>query len=225
LAVLKLLIMKQLLVTIAICAAGFISSAQNTRFGFTAGTAFANYHSKVDGESDNGNSKIGITAGVLADILAGKNFSFQPALNFVQKGTQEEETFGGITEKMKLTINCLEVPLNFLYNTTGNTGTFFIGAGPSFSFALSGKWKYEDGTNSVTEDVQFGDDPDNDDLKGFEVGVNALTGYRFPNGLFIAAGYNAGLTNLFPGGSEDGTLKSQYFSIKLGWLLKGKGNK
>ena len=217
--------MKQLLATIVICAAGLASSAQDTRFGFTAGAAFANYHSKVDGETDNGNGKTGITAGLLADIPFGKSFSFQPALNFVQKGTQEEETFMGVTEKTKLTVNCFELPLNLLYNANSNSGTFFIGGGPSFSFALSGKWKYEDGTNSLTEDVQFGDDPDNDDLKSFEVGVNALTGYRFPNGLFIAAGYNAGLTNLFPGGSDDGTLKSHYFSVKLGWLLKGKNNK
>ncbi|MFZ9388896.1 MAG: porin family protein [Chitinophagaceae bacterium] len=211
--------------TTTICISMIISliiNAQQTRFGISAGAAISNYHAKLEGETDNGNSIAGITAGVLADIPFGKHFSFQPALNWVQKGTKEEVTIMGITGKTKLTGNHLEIPLNFLYNVSGNTGTFFIGAGPSLAFGLSGKWKYDDGTNSLTEDVQFGDDPDNDDMKGVDFGANLLTGYRFPNGLFISANYNLGLSNLVPGGSEEGTLKSSYFGIRLGWLLNGK---
>ncbi len=215
--------MKKFLLT---ASAGLLTTlfacAQHTLFGVSAGVALSNYHAKFEGETDNGNSITGLTAGVMADIPVGKNFSFQPALNWIQKGTKEEVTFMGITEKTKLTGNHLEIPLNFLYNVSGNTGTFFIGAGPSITFALSGKWKYDDGTNSFTEDVQFGDDPDNDDIKGLDFGANLLTGFRFPNGLFISAGYNLGLGNLVPGGSEDGTLKSNYFSIRLGWLFNGK---
>lgn len=207
---------------VIIFASHFTGSAQNTRFGFTAGAAFPNYHSRVDGETDNGNSKTGLTAGVLVDIPAGKNFSFQPAVNFVQKGTKDEQTSGGITEKVKLTVNCIEVPLNFLYNAPGNTGNFFIGAGPSLAFALSGKLKYDDGTNSGTEDLKFGSG-DNDNMKGLDLGANFLTGYRFPGGLFLSVNYNTGLSNLTPGGSTDGKLKSHYFGIKLGVLLKGKG--
>ena len=202
----------------------FVSQAQNTRIGFTAGASFANYNAKMDGESDNGNSKPGLTAGVLADIPISKNFSFQPALNFVQKGTKDEQTFGGITEKVSLVTNQIEVPLNFLFNATGNTGNFFIGAGPSLAFGLSGKWKFEDGTNSLTEDVSFGNS-ESDDLKGLDIGANFLAGYCFPNGLMFSANYNAGLNNLAPGNSGSGSLKSHYFGIKAGWLLKGKGKK
>lgn len=199
----------------------YTANAQTTRFGFTAGTAFANYKAKVDGESDNGNSKAGITAGILADIPLGKNFSLQPAVNFVQKGTKDEETFGGVTEKIKLTVNCIEVPLNFLYNAPGNSGNFFIGAGPSLAFALSGKITVDDGTNSTSVDMKFGN-ADDDNMKGLDLGANFLTGYCFSNGLLLSANYNIGVNNLFPGGSNDGTLKSHYFGIKLGWLLNGK---
>lgn len=214
-----------ILSAVFITATLFASKAQIARFGFAGGPVFANYHSKVAGESDNGSSKTGISVGVLVDIPAGKNFTFQPAVNFVQKGTQDKETSGGVTEKVKLTANCIEVPLNFLYNTTGNTGTFFIGAGPSFAFALSGKWKFDDGTDSFSEDVKFGNDPDNDDLKGLDVGANILAGYRFPNGLFFSAGYNAGLNNLYPGSSDIGTLKSNYFAVKIGFMLNAAKSK
>ncbi len=200
------------------------SNAQNTRFGFTGGAVFANYNSKIDGESDKGKSKPGLTAGIMIDVPVSKNLSFQPAVNFVQKGAKHEETFGGVTEKVTIGVNCIEVPLNLLYNASGNTGNFFIGAGPSVAFALSGKWKYDDGTNSLTEDIKFGTG-DDDLMKGFDLGANFLTGYCFPNGLLLSVNYNMGLSNLNPDVSSDGTLKSSYFGIRLGYLLKGKGGK
>ena len=215
---------KLFFLTVIFVASHFIGNAQTTRFGFTAGAAFANYKSKMNGETENANSKTGITAGVLIDILTGKHFSFQPAVNFVQKGTKDEETSGGITEKVNLTVNCIEVPLNFLYNTQSNSGNFFIGAGPSLAFALSGKLKFDDGTNSLSEDIKFGSG-ENDDMKGLDLGANFITGYCFQNGLLFSVNYNAGLSNLSPGGSNDGTVKSHYFGIKLGYLLNSKGKK
>lgn len=202
----------------------FASQAQNTRIGFTAGTSIANYNAKVDGDSENGNSKAGITAGILVNVPMGKNFSFQPAVNFVQKGTKDEQTFGGTTEKVSLTTNHIELPCNFLFNTTGNTGSFFIGAGPSLAFGLSGKVKYDDGTNSDSEDINFGNSNE-DDLKGLDLGANFLAGYCFPNGLMFSVNYNAGLSNLVAGEADGATLKSHYFGIKAGWLLKGKDKK
>lgn len=217
--------MKKLLFTGLFLAALSVLQAQNTRFGFTVGGSFANYHSKVDGETDNGNTHAGFTGGLIVDIPAGSNFSFQPALNFVQKGTKDEQTSGGITEKAKLTVNMLEVPLNFLYNARSNAGTFFVGAGPSIGFALSGKLKYTSDGTSLSSDLNFGNS-DNDDLKGLDIGANALAGFAFPNGLMVAANYNLGLNNLFPGSNNDGSsLKSHYFGVKVGWLIKGSGGK
>lgn len=217
--------MKKLLsLTLLFVITYYPSQAQNTRFGFTAGASIANYNAKVSGESDNGNSKTGLTAGVLVDIPLSKNFSFQPAVNFVQKGTKDEQTYGGNTEKVSLGTNHIEVPMNILFNASGNTGNFFIGAGPSLAFGISGKWKFEDDTNSLTEDVSFGNGQD-DDLKGLDMGVNFLAGFCFPNGLMFSVNYNTGLSNLAIGGSGNASLKSHYFGIKAGWMLKGKGGK
>ena len=142
----------------------FTGNAQNTRLGFTAGTAFSNYHSKNDG-ADNGNSKTGVTAGILTDIPGGKHFSFQPAINFVQKGSADKQTINGVTEKVTVSVNGIEIPLNLLFNSHGKTGNFFIGAGPSLAFGLSGKIKIDDGTNSLSQKIKFGN-TDNDDIKG-----------------------------------------------------------
>lgn len=206
-----------LLLATLIASAGLF--AQNTRFGVNAGTSIANYNMKFDGESDKADSKLGIILGVVADIPMGDHFSIQPGLNFVQKGTKDEQSFGSYTEKASLTTNHLEVPVNFLYNTRSGSGNFFIGAGPSFAFGLSGKWKYDDGTEEYDESVNFGDS-DEDDLKGFDLGANILAGYTLSNGLTFSVNYNAGISNLYPGGDSDASLRSTYFGIKVGWMFE-----
>lgn len=192
--------------------------AQKIRVGFTTGLTIANYKSRVDGNTESGKAKAGLAVGLLADIPAGKHFSFQPAVNYVQKGSKDEQTFAGITAKYKLTVNCIEVPLNFLYNTRGKNGNFFVGAGPSFAVAFSGKGKFTDGTNSESTNLKFGNS-DNDNMKSFDLGANILTGFSLSSGVMFSVNYNAGLNNLFPNGSDDGTFKSSYFGIKIGYML------
>jgi len=197
-----------------------VANAQSSRFGFSAGTSIANYKFKYGDLTINGDSKVGITAGILVDIPTGSNFIIQPALNFVQKGTTSEE----MGDKLTTSINCLEIPLNLMYRSPGKSGSFFVGAGPSFAFNMSGKMKYEfnDGTPSEEDEIQFGSDKDNDDIKSFDMGVNFLAGYEFSNGLFLSAGSNLGLSNLSVYSDEDESIKSNYVSIKIGFMLKGK---
>lgn len=211
--------MKKLLFVSSFCiAAMFVVNAQSSRFGFTAGTSIANYKTKYPGITFSNDSKAGLTAGILVDIPAGNNLSIQPALNYVQKGAQWEDA----GEKGSMNINCIEVPVNFLYNTNGGSGTFFVGAGPSFAFNMSGKMKHNDGTGEVEEDIEIGNDKDNDDIKSLDAGGNFLAGYRFSNGFFLSAGYNLGLSNLSLYSDDEESIKSSYFSIKIGFMLKGK---
>lgn len=199
--------------------------AQNASVGFTAGASFASYRIKAAGFNVGADTKIGLTGGILVDVPFSKNFSFQPAFNFVQKGTQYKYSDQGFSEESKTTVNCLEIPLNFLYNYNVSNGTFFVGAGPSVAFAISGKEKYKDPTTSYEEDISFGNDPNNDDMKGFEVGANMLGGYRMSNGFLVSLGFNAGLSDLIPGGSDEGTVKSNYFSVKIGYMLNSTKKK
>ena len=195
------------------------SYAQKTRLGFTTGLSIANYKSKVDGNNESGNAKAGFTAGVFVDVPVGKHFSFQPALNFVQKGAKENFTINNTTYKYSLNINYIEMPLNFMYNSNSKSGNFFIGAGPSLALAAGGKYKYKDDANSISEKIKFGS-ADDDFMKPLDLGANIVTGFTLNSGFMFSANYNAGLNNLFPNGSADGRLRSYYFGIKLGYLLK-----
>ena len=215
---------KLFIILLAFFAIQFTGNAQSSRIGFTAGNSISNYNSKADGESNNGNSVQGLTAGVFVDVPISKHFSFQPAVNFVPKGTKDEQTIEGFTEKIELGVNCIEVPLNFLYNSGGDKGNFFIGAGPSLTFSLSGIVTLDNSYNSISEDLKFGNGEDAN-MKGFDFGANFITGYSFKNGLLVSVNYNAGLTNLVPVGSDIATVKSHYFGIKLGYVLKGKSKK
>jgi hypothetical protein len=216
---------KSIALTIFATAILFTSHAQNTNFGVTAGAAFANYHAKSDGEKDNGSSKTGLTVGLFVDVPVSTHFSFQPAVNFVQKGTKDEQTDGGITAKLKMTVNCLEVPLNFIYNAHGSSGNFFIGAGPSLAFSMSGKLKYKDDQgNAVSETLNFGSSED-DAMKGFDLGANFVAGYQFKAGILIAANINAGLSNLAVDKTNGDKLHSQYVGIRLGYMFNKKSQK
>jgi len=210
--------MKKLLL-VAMVVISINTWAQKLSVGFTTGVAIWNYKAKVVGNNESGNAKAGFTAGILLDVPVGKHFSFQPALNFVQKGMKDKATFFGTTAKYTLNVNYLEMPLNFLYNSRGNKINFFIGAGPSFAVALSGKTKFSDGTNSADENIKFGNS-DDALMKNFDLGANLITGLSLNNGIMLSCNYNAGLNNLFPGSNADnGSLKSHYFGIKLGYLL------
>ena len=207
---------KLLLVACLFFATKFFAIAQSSRFGFTAGTSIANYNFKYGGTNISGDPKTGFTVGLLADIPTSANFSIQPALNFVQKGTQSEE----MGEKLSTSVNCLEIPVNFFYRTAGKAGSFFVGTGPSFAFNISGKSKYDDGTTIEEDDIKFGSDKDNDDMKILDEGINFLAGYEFSNGLFLSAGSNLGFKNLSLYSDDDESIKSKYFNIKIGFMFE-----
>jgi len=191
---------------------------QKTSFGITGGLALANMHLKSEGFSVSPGNKAGLTAGVLVDVPLSGNFSFQPALNYVQKGYKMSEA----DYKDKLTINYVELPLNFLFKPNMPQVHFFVGAGPSIAYALSGKEKEDDAGRISTYKFKFGNNPDEHDLKALDLGANFITGIETKSGFLVAINYNLGLSNVAPGSSSDGTSRNRYFGFKSGYLIKGK---
>lgn len=203
-----------LLMVIVIATSSF---AQKTSIGFSAGATVASMHVKVSDISTTTKSKVGMTAGIYAITPVGKSLVFLPAINFVQKGAVPK----GLQpdEKEKITLNYIEVPLNFAFRTRG----FMIGAGPSVAFGISGHDKYSSSTQPEEKtSIKWGNS-DEDDLKRMDVGANFLTGYQFSNGLMVAANYNLGLSNLAPGtSSSDAKATNNYFGFKLAYSLRNK---
>ena len=186
--------------------------AQMASFGVTAGAVFSNMSFSSEGESLNLDSKAGLTFGVMSNIPLRKFFSFQPALNYVQKGfnfTEEGE------EKTTLKLNYLELPLNFVYHSPGKKGQFFAGAGPTIACGIAAKAKYGD----IEVKGHFGSGED-DVAKPIEIGANALVGFQFVSGFNIAANYCRGFNNISV--EEDLKQHNYYFGIRLGYTFGGK---
>lgn len=205
--------MKTMLVSfICLVAVSTNSIAQNS-FGIQGGATFANQKLSGGGFNISGEIKVGLTFGVLSTIGISKNFAFRPELNFTQKGSRSSAANGGGSENL----NYIELPLNFVYRMSKDNTGFFIGAGPSVAFGISGKSK-SDGEDDVK--IKFGNG-DDADLKALDFGAGAVAGYQLKGGFFVSANYNLGLSNLAPG-SDIGDFKARnnYFGLKIGFMFK-----
>ncbi len=192
--------------------------AQKTSFGITAGITIAKVQMKAEDISMTSDSKTGLTAGIVANVPFGAMFSFQPAINYVQKGGKtKDENYEG-----KLTSHYIEIPFNILFKPEMKKVQFFAGAGPSVAAAVSAIEKETENGNTYTYKYKFGNDPDKHDMRRFEFGANFITGIETEGGFLIAINYNLGLSNIAPGNSEDGTIKNRYWGFKIGYMLKNK---
>jgi Outer membrane protein beta-barrel domain len=204
--------------------------AQKTRVGVTAGISSSNMYGEIGGTDIRDDSKKGITVGILIDAPIKKSrFSFQPSINYVQKGRIFEET-----EKVKswVALRYAEVNFDFVYNSKGKT-TFFVGLGPSAGLDLPSTFIVR--TNNSTA---ANNDPDPkysrsekkvlfgkevlDNFKGLDYGVHLQGGFRINKGLIFSLNYTFGLRNIASEGAPNDNIKNGYFAARFGWLFKNK---
>ena len=181
-----------------------VTHAQQTAIGFNAGATLATYKMKSSDESATSNSKVGFTTGFVIGIPVGKKVSFQPAIQFTQKGGILKDSNQGNNNRKTTTINYLEIPLNMLYKTSSSKGRFYVGGGPSIAFGISGKSK--DGVSEYP--ITLGKD-NGSEFKRLDLGLNLLAGYHFGNGIFIR-------------GDSNNSFKNKYFGLRLGYMQEKK---
>lgn len=178
-------------------------------YGITAGASFANQKISSHDVKASLETKTGFTAGAVLLVPLNKHFSLQPQLNFVQKGCKLENT----DLQQTRTINYLELPVNFLFNTGG----FFMGLGPSFAWGLSGSdnIQFEGGSfQDAKSSIHFG--TGEYDINRFDFGINFTAGYIIKSHFLIAANFTDGLSKVTNTG---GTITNKYFAIKVGYLI------
>jgi Outer membrane protein beta-barrel domain len=210
--------------------------SQKAIVGVTGGVSVANLNRTTGGVKNNGKYRDGIISGIQLDIPLGKKnkVSFQPDLHYIQKGASFTPTSPSI-DKIYTALHYAELTPNFVCNSHGNKGVFFIGGGPYVSFNLpSKKVTHSPGAPSVSDDVSFGNnysDAIKNDFRGIDYGVNAIIGYRGNDGLTICANFIQGLRNLVPGdklklaGFADDKIKNVVFAVRVGYFFKEKRKK
>jgi len=196
--------------------AGF---SQSSRVGLTGGFTI----SDIMGNQNqmNHDIKTGYTVGLLVNTPLSGKFSFQPSLNYVQKGNVLKiDANNRITNALRY----VELPLNFIYSTNGADGGFFVGLGPTVSFNVPSKRVTENKNTGkkTSTDIIFGETAAAD-FRGIDYGANALLGYRLPGGFFTQVYYNQGIRNLVTGEViGDKKMRNSCFGIQIGFLFNNK---
>lgn len=196
------------------------STSVLAQFGIQAGGAASKMKMKSEGFSYEPDSRTGFSGGITYRMPIGNAFSFQPELNWLQKGLKDKED-GAETN---VTLNYMEIPLYFLF-TGSNPSGFYGGIGPSFNLGMSGKSKYKEDGQEDEEDVNFGSD-ESDDLKGFHMAINAQAGYKFGNGLVLNAFVAQSITNSaikYDDVEEsDGKISMVTYGLRIGYFIPAK---
>ncbi|MEO6305186.1 MAG: porin family protein [Bacteroidia bacterium] len=157
--------MKNKIFTLAIILGGIAANAQenNTDFrnrlivGAKAGINYSNvYDSK--GQTFHANPKLGFAGGAFLAIPFGKLFGLQPEILYSQKGFQSSGAILGSNYNMTRTSNYIDAPLFFAFKPSE---FLTVLAGPQFSYLVSQKNTFVNGSTSQEQEIAF----DNDDIR------------------------------------------------------------
>ena len=165
------------------------------KFGIRMGLAFANTKLDYSNIETRVKMKTGFMAGGFFNFSLNKNLVFQPALLYVVKGGNE---FSGNGYSIPFNFDYLEVPLNILYQSTGGSGTYFLGGGLSPALHLNSAY-------------------DGNELKDVDLGIDFLAGYKIPIGFSFNMAYTYGLINATDNKEFIKTIRNRYFSITAGY--------
>lgn len=214
---------KLLLTTLTLAVAGHFAFAQDSpvKFGVKAGVNLPTISltgDEVDSEDKDAlKSSLSFYVGATADFFISPIFSIQPGLTLSGKGYKMSGEFEGDSFEATNNVMYLEIPVNAVARFAAGSGNVFVGAGPYYGFALSGKTKWEESfdgeTESGKEDIEFGNGAG--ETKRGDFGANLLAGYELSSGFNIHVGYGLGLSNL--SNDDDAKLNNRVFSIGVGF--------
>jgi hypothetical protein len=148
-----------------------------------------NYGGSNGDLSDYKKSNNGIQAGASFQAGITPYFSLVSELYFMRKGGKLKADNPLTNSESTLHLNTLELPLLARFHF----GKFYVNAGPSIAYTLSGDWKISDKTTKLS----FNNSTER--YKRFDAGIQAGGGFEFPfkqRRVALDIRYNYGLTNI-----------------------------
>jgi hypothetical protein len=203
--------MKKILLLLC-CSFGVSAAfAQMPGFGIKGGVNFASLNASNGNLSLNTGTTTTFAVGVFADFKLGA-VSIQPAVNYTGKGGNINDGDGNMVD---IKTYYVQVPVNVVYHFPAGIGNAFVGAGPFVGVGLSGKATAKSGGTSISDDINFGDGPE--DFKRTEFGLNGIAGIEFDGGFLIGINYDLGLSDITNDNGDSGALKNRVFGISVGY--------
>ena len=172
--------MKKLMIA-ALAVVGFSATGlaqQQVKFGPKAGINLASMSGQDDAEM-----KIGFHVGAVAEIKFSDTFSIQPELLYSAQGSKSKSS-----DDVKLNNDYINIPIMAKYYFVEG---FSVEAGPQIGFLM----KAEASNGDATVDMK-------DYYKSIDFGLGIGLAYDLPQGLFVNARYNIGLSKI----GEDQTI-------------------
>ena len=165
-----------------------------------------------DAGLEDSSSKIGFNAGVFLNAPLAANFSIQPEVLYNNLGSKVTLTDFDInndnyTAEYARHLDYISVPVMFQYNATPS---FYLEAGPQFSFLLDARDKYKSTKNGSTTDSDTRD-LNKDAFNTFDFGLGLGAGYWITPKLGINARYNAGFTDIYKENNGDSVKNNNFY--------------
>ena len=200
--------MKKVMIA-AIAVVGFSVTGlaqQQVKFGPKAGVNLANLSGMDDTDM-----KIGFHVGAVAEIKFNDKFSLQPELLYSAQGTKIDMSMdipmiGKLEFESKTNLDYINIPIMAKYYFVEG---FSVEVGPQVSFLIKAEEKAKSDGESETLDIKDG-------LNSIDFGLGFGLAYDLPQGLFINARYNLGLTDIVKDNNGD-AVKNSVIQVGVGF--------
>lgn len=213
-------------ITLLLLAVCFVTGAsaqkadvQNLSFGVDVGPNLSGARVHDPSTKVTGAPGLGFEVGAFANLpFAGSPFSFRPRLQY----SYESYTPHLYGDKYPVHMPFVKLPLDVVYNSSLGGGKWFFGAGPYLAMAVGGSFKANYGDGS--QKIHYGSDPDNDEAKRGDIGLDLMAGYKLMDNIVLSANVDFGFVNIlntpyWGNGQKAHTLN---FGITGGYIFGGK---
>lgn len=165
--------------------------------------------------------------GLNLSYMIAPEFYLQPGLQYIGKGTKGTMPFvdnnGSHSITRELSLNYIEMPINFIYKPLLGSGHLLLGFGPYIGYCIGGKAVFSGSPEVAEEKLVIGKTVPNNQtnnlsyFKPLDVGANFLVGYEFQNGLQFILNSQLGLINVNSDNASSLTNKNTGFGLLVGY--------
>ena len=187
--------------------AGFVKTNAQTHlsYGVKTGMNLSNFI-LTDLDSQTSSMKAGASLGGFMKIDLHPNFAIQPEMSFFYKTSKME--VGKLEDDFRQW--GMQIPVYAVGQMPTANGKAYFGVGPYLGIGFDAR--YKDADKDLYEKVN-----DVAAMNRWDVGLGAMLGYEFKNGIQINAGYQFGFVNQLDALKDAAKMRTQAVNIGIGY--------
>ena len=187
-----------------------VSNAQDLRFGVKAGVNMSTM--SFDEVYDNAKMKVGFQLGCLSEYSINSKLATEVDFLFALQGFKASATGTGYERNVTHNAFYVNVPLMLKWYIVDNVSVAF---GPQVGLVVSAKNKMTEkftGESSKTTKTSV-----KDRYAAADFGLCIAADYYVTENIFVGAGFNLGLTNLYKGDGYNIDSKNRVITLNVGY--------